>query len=241
MEQFESKEKTLLITLTLLFLIFGLYSFAFAIHARSNGISNSVHDFSSAGWNPTRETCRVCHVPHDHQRTTYLNNTSGGLLWNHEVSSATYTMYDSSWSSSLDNTQSSQPDGLAKLCLGCHDGTSAIDAFDKYAGGSWNMYNQNPNLVIPGNAVNGNRDLRGTHPLSIEYNSDESLLNPDTDPMGSYGDIASVLDNGKVVCSSCHDVHEQETDVGTFLLRVAQKNMGGGEQPSGLCLTCHIK
>jgi hypothetical protein len=205
------------------------------------GISQpgSPHNFSLETWNPTGEICRVCHVPHDHQRAAqrYLN----GLLWNHGVSSATYTMYNSTWSSSLNGAQSAQPDGTAKLCLGCHDGTVAIDSFDRYAGGAWFMNDENTNFVIPAFADGTSRDLRGTHPISITYDATaDTKLHPTTSAMGTSGAIASVLDNGKVQCSTCHDVHDQESVAGTRLLRVAQTVAEGGN-PSGLCLTCHIK
>ena len=222
------------------------------------GIIGSPHDFtddysdevggavlelgSSGGWNKRNEICRVCHVPHDHQLST--QRYTNGLLWNHEVSSATYSMYDSAWSSTLDGAQSAQPDGVAKLCLGCHDGTIAIDTFDKYAGTTGNemgtIYSGGlDHFVIPGFDDGANLDLRGTHPLSITYDpAADPKLNPTSTAMGSSGTIADVLDNGKVQCSSCHDVHDQESVPGTHLLRVAQS---GGEQASGLCLTCHNK
>ncbi len=196
---------------------------------------------SGGGWNGRNEICRVCHVPHDHQKASqrYLN----GLLWNHDVSTAVYTMYDDAWSDTLDGSQSAQPDGIAKLCLGCHDGTVALDAFDKYDGTEGNeigaIYGGGlDHFLVPG--VNASLDLRGTHPLSITFDpSLDDKLNPTSTTMGTSGTIADVLDNGKVQCSSCHDVHDQESVPGTHLLRVAQKDMGGGEQPSGLCLTCH--
>jgi hypothetical protein len=155
-------------------------------------------------------------------------------------------MYDSAWSSTLDGAQSPQPDGIAKLCLGCHDGTVAIDTFDKYAGTAGNEI-QN----IYGGAVanfwmvpfldGANRDLRGTHPLSITYDTvaDPNLRATST-TMGTSGTIADVLDAGKVQCSSCHDVHDQESVAGTHLVRVAQSVAQGGVA-SGLCLTCHDK
>jgi len=212
----------------------------------SGEISGTVNEVGTGGWNGRKEICRVCHVPHDHGRAgqRYLE----GLLWNHTVSSATYTMYDSGWSSSIDNAQSAQPDGTAKLCLGCHDGTIAIDSFDKYAGTAGNeiqsIYGGGLAGFQVGKFLDGtNTDLRGTHPLSITY--DETVdtgLHAKTDTMGTSGTIADVLDDGKVQCSSCHDVHDRAEAVpGTHLLRVATKDMGGGEQPSGLCLTCHIK
>jgi hypothetical protein len=224
------------------------------------GIIGSPHDFSddfsdevggtvlelgtSGGWNGRNEICRVCHVPHDHGRATqyYLN----GLLWNHALSEATYTMYDQAWSSTLQGAQSPQPDGIAKLCLGCHDGTIAIDTFDKYGGTAGNEI-QN---IYGGGVSNfwmvpftdgANLDLRGTHPLSIEYDTvaDPNLRGTST-TMGTSGTIADVLDHGKVQCSSCHDVHDQESVAGTHLVRVAQSVAQGGVA-SGLCLTCHDK
>ena len=217
---------------------------AFA-QATGLGISypGSPHNFADPGdialFNPTGELCRVCHVPHDHHRASqrYLN----GLLWNHGLSTATYTMYDASWSSTLDGSQSAQPDGISKLCLGCHDGTMAIDTFDKYAGGAVYMEDLNLGFKVPAFTDGTNLDLRGTHPLSITFDpTADPNLKPTSTAMGSSGTIADVLDGGKVQCSSCHDVHDQETVVGTNLLRVAQTVAQGGTA-SGLCLTCHIK
>ncbi len=219
--------------------------------ATGSGIStpNSPHNFTDnrdsrvhgneiglGGWNGSEEICRVCHVPHDHDRATRYGDR--GLLWNHAVSSATYTMYASS---TLDGSMASQPTGYSKMCLGCHDGTVAVDTFDKYAGGSVYMDDFGPWYLIPG-ANNYAGDLGKTHPISMVY---DPLLDPNlmakTDPMGGSGTIDDVLENGVMQCSSCHDVHDQpgESVPGTALLRVNQKGSKG--TPSGLCLTCHIK
>ncbi len=222
----------------------------------TTGIAGSAHDFTdnikgrtdaSSGtpvtqdesWNGRQEICRVCHVPHDHGRTSqrYLN----GLLWNHAVSTATYTMYDNAWSSTLTHAQSAQPDGTAKLCLGCHDGTVGIDTFDKYAGGSVYIDTYNAGYKVPGFTDGGNLDLRGTHPISISYTgSDGKLRDATTTTWADGSTVASTLDNGKVQCSTCHDVHAQESVLGTHLLRQGQTVAQNG-QASGLCLTCHIK
>jgi len=208
-----------------------------------NGIKDSPHDFSTSSWNGRQETCRVCHVPHDHGRASqrYLN----GLLWNHGLSTATYTMYDRAWSSTLSGTQSAQPDGTSKLCLACHDGTVGIDTFDKYAGGAVWIDEYNAEFVVSSFRDGANIDLRGTHPISIAFPVGETGNGRDfTDPTVATwksGDtVASTLDNGKVQCSTCHDVHDQESVGGTRLLRTAQSVAFGGVA-SGLCLTCHIK
>jgi len=214
-----------------------------------------VTEIGTNGWNGRGEICRVCHIPHDNENADKLYED--GLLWNHQVSATSFTMYNKAFSDSIDGTVSSQPDGTAKLCLGCHDGTVALDAFDKYgAGNAGNkmgaIYGGGIGGFVMPNQVAGN--LTGTHPISITYDpvADDNL-HAKTDTMGMSGTIDDVLDAGKVQCSSCHDVHNQESVPGTHLLRVAQKagsftdpNAAAGAPAvttvaSGLCLTCHIK
>lgn len=202
-----------------------------------NGIVGSPHDFSSEAWNFRAELCRVCHVPHDHGRDTGLV----GLLWNHALPNHAYTMYSSD---TLDGAIDAEPTGVSKMCLGCHDGTVALDEFDKNIGtpGTVFIQDDHPGFRIPNVPGAEGTDLRATHPLSIVYDENtDSGLNPQTDPMGTSGTIADVLQGGKVQCSSCHDVHDSSEAVpNTHLLRVAQTTSQGGD-PSGLCLTCHNK
>lgn len=228
--------------------IFALSSPALAQSGQSSGIGavGSPHNFVDnlgeaelpgiGGWNGREELCRVCHVPHDHNRAQAYGDA--GLLWNHALSTATYTMYTSD---TLDGSSEPQPTGYSKMCLGCHDGTVGIDTFDKYSGGVISMEDYNHNFIVPG--VNYPGDLQSTHPISIVY--DPSLdpgLHSLSTPMGGSGTIEDILENGQLVqCSSCHDVHDQpgESVLGTPLLRVDQRAISG--TPSGLCLTCHIK
>ncbi len=210
------------------------------------GAPGSPHNFTDnighaelpgiGGWNLREEICRVCHVPHDHDRATRYGDR--GLLWNHQVTSATYTMYASA---TIDGTIASQPTGISKMCLGCHDGTVAIDTFDKYSGGLVHMDDYNSNFIIPGGNFAG--DLQNTHPISVVYDetADPNLM-PKNSPIGGSGTIEDILEGGTTLqCSSCHDIHDQpgESMVGTKLLRVTQRASRG--QASGLCLSCHIK
>lgn len=202
------------------------------------GIAGSPHDFNLETWNTRAEICRVCHVPHDHNRAE--QRYTNGLLWNHEVTSASFTVYDNAWSSSIDGT-TGQPDGTAKLCLGCHDGTVGVDTFDNVTGGTAFIGDYDPAFQIPGALAT--LSLHGTHPLSIVYDNiaDPYLRDPATTAMGASGNVINdVLDAGKVQCSSCHDVHDQDSVAGTHLLRVANTVAAGGTA-SGLCLTCHDK
>ncbi len=205
-----------------------------------NGTAGSPHDFALQPWNGRAEICRVCHVPHDHSQAA--QRYTNGLLWNHGLSSATYTMYDNTWSPTITGAQDAQPTGHSKLCLGCHDGSVGIDTFDKYAGGGIFIDDFNPLFKVPYFTVSGTLDMRGTHPISIAFPAAD--VNEFTDPSvatwNSGDTVASTLDNGKVQCSTCHDVHDQESIAGTRLLRTAQTVSAGGVA-SGMCLTCHVK
>jgi len=222
------------------------------------GIVGSPHDFSNQDWNFRDEICRVCHVPHDHNRNYEL--FSNGLLWNHQLSAETYQMYaeegatNPEFASFIDGAYDTEPTGGAKLCLGCHDGTVGIDQFDKNSGATGSSSGtatvfigafdgggfQVPGAGVP--RIGTDMNLTGNHPLSIVYDEvADTGLNPKTNAMGS-GTIQDVLEptaaGFKVQCSSCHDVHDGigEAIAGTHLLRVSTKI-----PPSGLCLTCHKK
>jgi len=204
------------------------------------GIRGSIHDFSGRTWNNTQEICRVCHAPHDKQGARY----KAGLLWNRELSSATYTPYSSG---SLGAGTIGQPQGLSKLCLGCHDGTVALNAFDGYVGDSDGM-GLLPNRFKIGNGPGFT--LYGTHPISVQYAGNPKVGKPGGlfDPASinwSYSDnmqVAKTLDKGMVQCPSCHDVHDRVAVSGTPLLRAPiRKDQAGAITASALCLTCHDK
>jgi hypothetical protein len=214
--------------------------------ADSDGIVGSTHDFSDEGWNTTGEICVVCHAPHGNTLKTW----EIGLLWNHQLSAQTYLMYAEAqdafpfFISFIDGAFQGEPTGPSKLCLSCHDGTIAVDAFGETAGGTHPISDA---FRIPGfttDSTLGTQDMRGTHPISVTYDNtadtgDPGLHDPSTATFPITGTLVeTVLWNGEIHCSSCHDVHDSvgETVVGTRLLRGPMD-----DPPSGLCLTCHNK
>lgn len=204
------------------------------------GIRGSVHDFSQAAWNVTKagEICGVCHIPHEKARPA--GQVGNPLLWGRSMSQQTFTVYTSPTLNGAITT----PDGTAKLCLSCHDGTVALEHFNgQTTGGSTFMAMVRASAVVPG-LPNG--DLGNTHPISITYDNvaDPGLWNPSTRQFGSTAGrvINDVLEGGKVQCRTCHDVHNKDVEAPdsgpAYLLRVAVKKAAA---PSGLCLTCHNK
>lgn len=191
-------------------------------------IVGSVHDLSGNGWSGG-EICVVCHTPHN-------GDSTDGPLWNHQITTATHTMYTST---TLDGTPlGTDVTGISKLCLSCHDGTVAIDSFGGVTG---NSTIQNPNAIL-------GTDLTNDHPISITYDDalatlDGGLAVPSTtnvtigDTSQKTGTIATLLvPGGELQCSSCHDVHNKFAVAATPLLRISNVT-----NPSGLCLTCHTK
>ena len=185
----------------------------------SVSIVNTPHNLNtSPGVNiPGNQICLPCHTPHN-----ALLYGDENVLWNHAESGETFTMYKTTGSDLL---------GPSKLCLGCHDGVTALDSYGGATG----------SIVMSGNAAIGrNRDLSDDHPIGIQYpdasNTEYKL--PDTFAPGIGSGVGSgvklVTANNianRVECTSCHNVHNN--GLGNFL-RVPL-------QESYLCLQCHIK
>ncbi len=185
-------------------------------------ISGSDHDFSGKGWNSGSEICQPCHTPHNADVSVLKSP-----LWNHDVTTATFTLYQSD---TLDASVG-QPSGVSKLCLSCHDGTVALDSF----GGSTGT-----NFIGGGDKIG--TDLNKHHPIGFVYDAtlattDGELFDPTTTNSGLGGTItADLLIGDQLECASCHDVHN-----GPDAVTVANKLLVIDNAASKLCLTCHNK
>ena len=198
---------------------FALVAGLFIAGTASADISGTPHDLrAEAGTNG--RICVVCHAPHNTAITV-----AGAPLWNHGVTSEAFTVYASP---TFDGGPSGQPAGTSKLCLSCHDGSVAIDAFGGSAGTGGN--------TITGPELLGT-DLSNDHPISFTYNTalataDGELADPATDLSGLGGTIdADMLFGGSMECASCHDVHDNTIPPFLILANTA----------SAMCLTCHSK
>ncbi|MFQ5643547.1 MAG: hypothetical protein ACE5FQ_07590 [Thiogranum sp.] len=198
-------------------------------------IVGSAHDLSSKGYSGG-EICVVCHTPHNADTSVTV-----APLWNHELTTATFTMYSSP---TMDAASDGTPTGSSKLCLSCHDGTVAIDSF----GG-----NTGTDFMSGKEAVGLGGDLTDDHPISITYDAALSVTDPglwdpttqtvtvgegNTDGKTRTGTVTALMTpDDRVQCASCHDVHNNFVGPGTNdqpLLRVSKSG-------SKICLTCHNK
>lgn len=197
-----------------------LMSAAVALLASSASaqITGSAHDFSSMAWSGG-EICLPCHTPHF---------AMAGLprLWNHTMSSATYTMHEGPG-------DQDDFDYRSRMCLSCHDGTVALDSFGGMNGTSY----------MPASANLGT-DFTNDHPVGsdAQYPPDPqpswwsgSMKDPSQIPsairLREWVDDAGVSHN-VVSCTSCHNVHNR----GNYDHMLVMSNSA-----SALCLGCHIK
>lgn len=182
-------------------------------------VIGSQHDLSATGSGPVKsagtEACVFCHAPH---------NVSPNVLplWDHALSSQTYTTYTSTTYGSGAQTPAS---GSSKLCLSCHDGTVALGltVTQGLIGTTGSM--------LAADVLGAN--LSTSHPVSMTPADDGSLALSLFGTPAATKDPAVRLVGGKVECTTCHDPHAPRNDpvVPMFL---ARSNSSGA-----ICLACH--
>jgi len=132
-------------------------------------IVSTKHNLSSTGpgsikATTEKEICVFCHTPHG--ATTELP------LWNHQLSTQSYTLPSTTagWPKLLTTVQ--QPDKASRLCLSCHDGTVAIGQLVNMpgpgSGGKITMQTGDFMLATDYGYIGTN--LSGSHPVSIAVN-----------------------------------------------------------------------
>ena len=174
--------------------VYGNWQDAEAILGGEGNVSlvDNPHNFSSTSTSTSVQAtvedriCIFCHTPHHALMTNALLN---GPLWNHELSTASYS--GKVWTPQIANdppydvnvgyvnvltTQPNQPDGSSRMCMGCHDGTigigNIVSSDDITMDTSHECLDENGRLDKDGvgcaNLVIG--DLRQKHTVSIPMN-----------------------------------------------------------------------
>jgi predicted CXXCH cytochrome family protein len=200
--------------------------FLFSQIALAGTIIGSPHDFRKYPWIRSGEICLPCHVP---QKTA----TVPAPLWNRELTTQAFVMYGKTHVQPPSAPVMSQPDGISKKCLSCHDGIIALDSYGGNTGGIAYRFDKDFMGIVPNN----------NHPISFIYDTalstkDGDLYDPSTKLSGLTNSTATInadmLFSNRMECASCHDVHNTKAVPGTKLL---VKDSAG----SALCLTCHNK
>ena len=194
-------------------------------------ILNTKHNLSVTGATGNikatseKQVCVFCHTPH--------NAAPAVPLWNHALSSATYTPYSSK---TMAAAAPGQPTGTSKLCLSCHDGTVAIGRIHNMP-----FDTTTPSGVVAGleamltGATNLGTSLRDDHPVSFTYDAAVVTKNPELANPATLTGKVRLDGNKQVQCASCHDPH---SDTNPKFLQMGYQEAGYG---SPLCRTCHVK
>ena len=197
-------------------------SASWAARAPKSAVKNSPHDFMTGingggEWTaPSYALCSFCHIAHKFGAGAASADVPGYLLWNHTLSSATYTVYTSP---SMVNP--AEPlDGqmtTSNLCLSCHDGTVAINSFYEdisLADYSGTIGGQTA-AFMPGAATIDPQAQGKQHPINFLYPAPTDAANigmrPAADNFSIDGNGTVPLYDGKMQCSTCHDPHAGPT------------------------------
>lgn len=239
-------------------------------YSAAASVVNTKHNL--AHWSPyayraTTESrvCIFCHTPH--------NAKPDGALWSHKLSAATtFKKYSSGTLEILKGAQAASGyatgvvTGATKLCLGCHDGLTALGAITTgkgdititmdidTLGGSSSGYNEDANTV----------NIQNKHPVSFKYDAAGAVR--DAINAGSKGakyglpagedngtsinaEVAKMVAaaGGRIECTICHDPHENnatnDRDLLPFWISgsddVTGTPFGDLSSYEGVCISCH--
>ncbi len=192
-----------------------------AAGAAGKSVVGSKHDLSVSGPGPikaVRETqvCVFCHVPHK------ARSTAGGS--NRPDSPALHKPYASS---TMESPPPGAPDGATRVCLSCHDGTTALG--QTIASGRIVMRGLGTDEKLPADhPSNVGTDLRRSHPVSFVPARRPRLRLPDA------GDAVHLDRAGRLQCTSCHDPHREDADP------VTRKFLVKSNGASAICTSCHV-
>jgi len=222
-------------------------------------ISTTKHNLGTGGTGAnhltagTAEICVFCHTPHA------SNTAVKAPLWNKTTNAGTYTLYDTSVSTTIDGQVDMK--GVSLACLSCHDGSQAMDvminapgsggynaAGARLAGATWTAA-VGASGIMPVTVANLGTDLSNDHPVGIQYCGggwsaatptasgaggtckDPDFHAPATGTIG--GATAWWVDNTSVGTVGTRD----KTDM--ILYARAPTSFVGNYQPFVECASCH--
>ncbi len=177
----------------------------------------------------TTQVCVFCHTPHQASGAAVQDP-----LWNKTVTATDpFGVYASDTLQAVPTDIGGQAVGsqsISALCMGCHDGTVAVNSLYKApTDGTAGTATLIPNTS---SAYLGT-SLTDDHPINFVY--DAALVTADAADGGSLNDPTAItgvkLFATMVQCASCHNVHDPAI---TPFLRMSN-------DASALCTECHNK
>jgi len=184
------------------------------INASSNtaGMRGGKHDFSSTG--SSLSLCSYCHL-----KSTPPDGSVA--QWNTTVTNTAYEPYSSP---TMDATMT-RPGIMSLMCLSCHDGVTASNSLS----GSLGTLANNMTTVSPGSSAFIGTSLSDDHPVGVSIDMDFMGIKDEL----TISSVGLKVYDGKVECSSCHDVHGRDGHAN--FLRLDPTG------PTSMCQGCHNK
>jgi hypothetical protein len=232
------------------------------------GINGSWHDINAAAGytgDSLGRTCVFCHTPHN-----AIQADSLVPLWNHAQTKLP-TMSPYAWVAPTNKGIAINSDpliGPSRLCMACHDGSTAVDSHGSAAStptGSTPMTASYTD-ALQNTAKRFITDLTVTHPIGFQYNEAQSARGAGEIMPSSNGFIAQTytinaatwdttnragvtptskkiqdtLYGGFMTCATCHDVHNS-VNAKPAAGHSYNYFLYAQEEGSAICLSCHVK
>lgn len=216
-------------------------------NATFSGAGGTALHTADASWSSgTYTLCNFCHIAH--KFSTESAGAPGTLLWNHTLSSATYSTYSSNYMTATVNTiDPNDINNPSALCLSCHDGTVAVNSNYSAVTGT-GVASLTVGSVNGGMVINPT-DVNKQHPINFAYTQALATQNGMLKPPAS---LTSVDANGEVPlynvggvqgtmqCATCHEPH-QKSGILTRDFYTAAGTTSATASAAGWswCLYCH--
>jgi hypothetical protein len=231
------------------------------------GINGSWHDINSAAGytgDSLGRTCVFCHTPHN-----AIAADSLVPLWNHAETKLP-VMAPYAWVAPTNKGIGFSGDpliGPSRLCMACHDGSTAVDSHGSAAAGE--VSGSTPMTASYKDALGNTAkrfitDLSVTHPIGFNYDQAASTRGTGEIMPSSNGYITSpivaaswdttnragvttstkkikdTLYGGFMTCATCHDVHNS-VNAKPAAGHSYNYFLYAQEEGSAICLSCHVK
>ena len=204
--------------------------------------------------------CVYCHHPHNARPAT-ANGTQMEYspLWDRNMSTGNFTGYNNGimmGTSTSDqqhmlnaaNHGGTALGGVSLLCMSCHDGVVAMNAYSQGGIGSAT----NSGDLTKGGPITGTAaftasagvasNMNNHHPMGFSYSAvqavDSEIASVDVTMVPTTGVTIGELLYGTdntMECVTCHDVHNTLNQTG------AERFLWRSNNESNFCLTCHLK
>lgn len=234
----------------ILAMIFGAAATCYGVYGPKITESGNKHNlsYSNNGVNykasdPTdprgRQICIFCHTPH--------NAVVNRGLWNRKETSQTFGQYSAFGLQIRTDLKAvsdyNEPNGASRLCLGCHDGVTALGAVVSGSKRTDNIaVNGGTGAAMSGtNVFNRTKITNSHHPVSFNYANVQPA-------MFGYKEIipggrVKLDGQGRMQCTTCHDPHQtRDTAIPFWVWENIPLTDPPANPPSShdaVCLSCH--